>query len=61
MNVITLDYKELEKQQRAIIKSDIDKTAKEGLNNLISTVLSMAEHYETEDEIEFVMKIPEWK
>lgn len=56
-NEIVIDLDELSKQQDAIINSNIDESNKEGLLNLISTILDLAEDYSQKEKVAMVMVI----
>jgi soluble cytochrome b562 len=59
-NTILLDLNLLSEQQDKVNNSDIDKDTKEGLNEMFSTILDMAEDYKQEGEIRFVMEIKDY-
>jgi len=54
-NIINFDLELLSKQQDAINESNLDKDNKEGLNNLISTILDIAKDNNQKGNVEFVM------
>ena len=56
-NEIVIGLDDLSKQQDAITDSNLETDIKEGLGNLFSTILDMAEGYSQEKEVTMVMVI----
>lgn len=57
MNTIKIDLNELDKQIDIVNESNIDTDAKEGLHNLLGTIMDLADEYELDDSVEFVMVV----